>query len=314
MNGNWYGLIANLFKEGKHRRALNDFAGIQIENREFGGIIGNARDDHGVEYSLTQEFMAVYRLHSLIKESITYRSLDGSKQQEVSIGESRLAAATKLGRAIGHENIAYSAGTTHASQLTLNNFPRGLTELSVPGFPVMDMAMVDVLRDREDRVPRFNEFRRGWGMPEFKTWTDFTDDPEQIARLRKVYEGPGITENEAIDRVDLLVGTLASGKRPSGYGFGEELFTLFILNASRRLEADPFYTTLYDAAHYTEAGIDWVDDTTFKDVLLRHYPGLAATGLANVENAFEPWDTDPALLNDKSRHPLMYGGVEPIVE
>jgi hypothetical protein len=151
-------------------------------------------------------------------------------------------------------------------------------------------------------------------MPEFTGWSDFTDDPAQVARLRSVYQTDGVSEKEAVDRVDLLVGTLGSGKRPSGYGFGEELFTLFILNASRRLEADPFYTTLYDAAHYTEAGLDWVDDATLKGVLLRHYPGLAETGLSNIENAFEPWDTDPAQLNDKSRHPLMHGGIDPILE
>jgi hypothetical protein len=314
MNGNWYGLIANLFRKGKHRQALNDLAGIQIHNREFGGIIGNGTDNHGVEYTLTQEFMAVYRLHSLIRETITYRSLDGSNAQEVPLVATRMAAATKLARKIGHENIAYSAGTTHAGQLTLNNFPRSLTELSVPGFPVIDLALTDILRDREDGVPRFNEFRRRWGMPEFTGWSDFTDDPAQVARLRSVYQTDGVSEKEAVDRVDLLVGTLGSGKRPSGYGFGEELFTLFILNASRRLEADPFYTKLYDAAHYTEAGLDWVDDTTLKGVLLRHYPGLAETGLSNIENAFEPWDTDPAQLNDKSRHPLMHGGIDPILE
>src|SRR5690606_6765980 len=187
--------------------------------------------------------------------------------------------------AIGHENIAYSAGTTHAAQLTLNNFPLSLIELSLPGFPVIDLAMIDVLRDREDGVPRFNEFRRQWGMPQFTSWTDFTDDPAQIDRLRQVYQHDGCSEQEAVDRVDLLVGTLGSGKRPSGYGFGEELFTLFILNASRRLEADPFYTILYDADHYTAAGIGWRGQTIFRDVVLRHSPRLAETGLASVGSA-----------------------------
>ena len=32
------------------------------------------------------------------------------------------------------------------------------------------------------------------------------------------------------------------------------------------------------------------------------YPELARTGLRNVKNAFEPWDTDETL--DKNRHPL----------
>ncbi len=37
-------------------------------------------------------------------------------------------------------------------------------------------------------------------------------------------------------------------------------------------------------------------------MLLRHYPELAQTGLANVTNAFEPWDTAERL--DPARHPL----------
>ena len=314
LNGNWYGLLSNALKKGKHREALRDFLGLEISNREVGGIIGSTTHDHGVEYSLTQEFLAVYRLHPMMMDKLTFRTIDGSREWEVYLAEMRMKNARALACEIGHANIAYSAGTTHAGQLVLNNFPQTLTELSVPGCPFMDMAMVDLLRDLEDGVPRFNEFRERLGLKKFTAWTDFTDDATQIEKLKSVYQKDGITDQAAIERVHLLVGTLASAKRPSGFGFGEELFTIFILNASRRLEADPFYTEHYDAAHYTEAGLDWVDDATFKGVLLRHYPELARTGLANVENAFEPWDTDPALLNDKGRHPLMRGGVDPLVE
>jgi predicted O-methyltransferase YrrM len=313
LNGNWYGLLSNKWRSGKHREALRDLLGIKVANREFGGIIGGATDDHDVEYSLTQEFLAVYRLHPLMMDQLTFRAIDGAWERVISLAEMRMKRATELGTEMGYANIAYSAGTTRPGQLVLNNFPKTLTELAVPGFPLMDLAMVDLLRDLEDGVPRFNEYRRGWGHPEFTTWTDFTDDAAEIAKLKGVYQKPGMSEKEAIDRVHLLVGTLASAKRPSGFGFGEELFTLFILNASRRLEADPFFTRYYDAAHYTEAGLAWVDDATFKGVLLRHYPELARTGLANVENAFEPWDTDPRLLNDRGRHPLMFGGVAPVV-
>jgi hypothetical protein len=314
MNGNWYGLLSNLLRKGKHRSALRDLAGLELKNREFGGIIGSITDNHGVEYSLTQEFMAVYRLHPLMMDKLNFRSIDGTREQVIYLAEMRMKNAARLGRAIGHANVAFSAGTTHAGQLVLNNFAPSLTDLALPGFPAMDMAIVDLLRDLEDGVPRFNDYRRGWGYPAFTRWSDFTDDEATIAKLRSVYQKSGMTEREAIDRVHLLVGTLASAKRPSGFGFGEELFTLFILNASRRLEADPFFTDYYDAAHYTEAGLDWVDDVSFKGVLLRHYPELAGTGLANVENAFEPWDTDPMMLNDKRRHPLMHGGVEGSIE
>ena len=68
------------------------------------------------------------------------------------------------------------------------------------------------------------------------------------------------------------------------------MFQIFILNATRRLQADRFYTDCYNADTYTNEGLDWIDRTTSKSMLLRHYPELAQTSPANVINAFEPWD------------------------
>ena len=60
------------------------------------------------------------------------------------------------------------------------------------------------------------------------------------------------------------------------------MFQIFILNASRRLQADRFYTDDYRPEVYTEEGMQWVDDASLKTVILRHLPELAATGLGNV--------------------------------
>ncbi len=80
------------------------------------------------------------------------------------------------------------------------------------------------------------------------------------------------------------------------------MFQIFILNATRRLQADRFYTDCYTEEYYTAEGLEWIDRATMKSVLLRHYPELAKTGLANVTNAFEPWDDTETL--DPARHPL----------
>jgi hypothetical protein len=47
--------------------------------------------------------------------------------------------------------------------------------------------------------------------------------------------------------------------------------------------------------------MDWIDDADLKTVILRHYPELGGTGLANVRNAFEPWDNERDL--EPARHP-----------
>jgi hypothetical protein len=58
--------------------------------------------------------------------------------------------------------------------------------------------------------------------------------------------------------------------------------------ASRRLHADHFYTDRYNADTYTQAGLDWIEAASMKNVLLRHHPALAPA-LSSVTNAFYPW-------------------------
>ena len=64
---------------------------------------------------------------------------------------------------------------------------------------------------------------------------------------------------------------------------------------------DRFYTDDYRPEIYTPEGLRWVDAADLKSVLLRHHPELSRTGLANVRNAFEPWDEGRL---DLARHPL----------
>ena len=86
--------------------------------------------------------------------------------------------------------------------------------------------------------------------------------------MREVYEG-------RIDRVDLMVGMFAEPK-PTGFGFSDTAFRIFILMASRRLKSDRFFGIDYTPEVYTPEGIDWIENTTMIDVMARHYPGLRA--------------------------------------
>jgi hypothetical protein len=173
-----------------------------------------------------------------------------------------------------------------------------MQELSIPFNPVYDLGAVDILRARERGVPRYNEFRRQLGLNPINKFEDLTDDIEAVQQLKDLY---GADAN-AVELLDLLIGTLAEATRPHGFGFGETMFQIFILNATRRLQADRFYTDCYTEEYYTKEGLEWIDKTDFKTVILRHYPELAETGLANIKNAFEPWDTGVDL--DPARHPL----------
>ena len=296
LNANWYGVLTNLLRRGSERRTL---AGINIRNPEMGGVVGNPINKHGEPYGLTQEFVEVYRLHSLLPETIAIRRLDDSAGvEQIPFPATRQAGSPKLSRRVPMAHLFFSFGNQHPGRLVLNNYPRFMQELSIPGNPVFDVGAVDILRARERGVPRYNEFRRQLGLNPIRTWEDLTSNPDLLRRLREVY-GDG---KDAVESLDLMVGTLGEETRPTGFGFGETLFQIFILNASRRLQADRFFTDCYNAEVYTQEGLDWIDRADLKHVILRHYPELSKTGLANVKNAFEPWDSTLPLAPD--RHPL----------
>jgi len=300
LNANWFGILTNVLRSGKHRQTI---AEVNIRNPEMGGVVGNPINRHGSDYGLSQEFVEIYRLHSLLPETLKLRRLDGTAGQfeEIPLPATRQAGSAKLTLRFGIANLMYSFGNMQPGQLVLNNFPRFMQELSIPGNPLFDMGAVDILRARERGVPRYNEFRRQLGLNPIQSFEDLTGNPEHLRTLKEVYGH----QPADVEKLDLLIGTLGEDperNRPTGFGFGETMFQIFILNATRRLQADRFYTDCYNEETYTKEGLDWIDDVDFKTVLLRHYPELAKTGLANVRNAFEPWDTDRTLV--PARHPL----------
>jgi hypothetical protein len=149
----------------------------------------------------------------------------------------------------------------------------------------IDLASTDILRDRERGVPRYCAFRRHLGMFVPKSFEELTDDPEWQKELREVYG--------EVEKVDLLVGTLAESKAarngtPVGFGFSDTAFRIFILLASRRLKSDRFFCEDFRPEVYTRAGFDWIRDNNFRSVLERHFPDLAVH-FADVRNVFFPW-------------------------
>ncbi|TQM57506.1 peroxidase family protein [Humibacillus xanthopallidus] len=295
MMSNWYGLITNAFG-GKHKHVLED---IPITSRELGGIVGNPQGTFA-KYGLSEEFTAVYRMHSLLPDVVHVKNLDGTPNDDVPLGRTRHANSPRMIHEYGMESLARTFGEQAPGALVNNNYPASMQDISLPGIGVMDMGSVDLYRDRERGVPTYNQLRREIGLKPIHSFDDLIDDKEAVANLRDLY-GTDDQGRDKVDDMDLLIGTLTEAHRPTAFGFGETLFQIFILNASWRLLGDRFYTDDYRSEVYTPEGLAWVDDATFKSVLLRNIPALASTGLANVSNAFEPWDE--GRLSEE-RHPL----------
>lgn len=175
----------------------------------------------------------------------------------------------------------YSFGVNYPGAITNNNYPDFLRDLKTPDGLHRDLGTVDILRDRERGVPRYCEFRRLLRMSVPKTFEELTGGNKELAaELSEVYEGK-------IELVDALVGSHSEPVIP-GFGFSETAFRIFIVMASRRLKSDRFIAGQWNTKMYTKEGFDWVQNSTMKDVLLRHFPELKDT-LKDSKNAFAPW-------------------------
>ena len=272
MNTNWNGLVDQNLQE------IVQFIG---DDELLGGIIGSKADHHTAPYSLTEEFVAVYRMHPLIPDELVFRSnADGKELERRSLPEIAGRKTRAVVERISMADLFYSFGVSHPGAITLHNYPKHLQNLTRDNGKTLDLAAVDILRDRERGVPRYNQFRRLVHKEPVGSFDELTDDPEWRKQIKQVY-------GNNIDMVDLMTGLYAE-PLPEGFGFSDTAFRIFILMASRRLKSDRFFTDDYGARLYTDFGVDYIRKTTMLTLLERHVPEVKPA-LAGVENAFQPW-------------------------
>jgi hypothetical protein len=274
MAGGWWGIAGKYITEALGRHGRGDI---------LTGIPGSETDHFGTPFTLTEEFVSVYRMHGLMPDELNFRS---AKTDETVHPNQNLrfvsgSKARKIMEAVSLGDLFYSFGTSHPGALVLHNFPKLLQDLRKEDGTILDLAATDILRDRERGVPRYNHFRKLVHMPPAKTFEDITDNPKYAEELRRVY-------NNDIDSLDLMVGMLAESSRPAGFGFGETAFRIFLVMAPRRLKSDRFFTIDYTPRVYTQTGLDWIRDSDFATILIRHMPEVQPA-LAHAKNPFAPW-------------------------
>ena len=360
----WYSVFASgpgilgLGNKVPNEDGTQDLWSIADSDHVNGGI-----NHFGSPFNFPEEFTTVYRLHPLVPDLIELRewSEPDAIRHKVPVAETFRRGGTEHMDARGIANWTLSMGRQRLGLLTLQNHPLFLQKLAMPrlgeGF-TLDVPALDLVRDREHGIPRFNEFRRQYGLRQLTSFDDFVDTrlaaapggtPEERAAraaalaeqrrlvgvLREVYgqhvcddskvittaqlmpDGSPITDClgqpdgstvDNIEDVDTVVGWLAEFARPHGFAISETQFVVFILNASRRLFSDRFFTSSFRPEFYTTYGRDWVlnggpgpklfepgednghrvEVSTFKRVLLRTIPELRGE-LEPVINPFDPW-------------------------
>ncbi|WP_197742104.1 peroxidase family protein [Nitrospira sp. KM1] len=334
-----------------------------IANRQD---INGGTNHFGSPFNFPEEFVTVYRLHPMVPDLLNYRELaddaaDTSNQIQRKIPVVRTVGrnATAYMREKGLANWALSMGRQRLGRLTLNNHPQFLQNLPLDRLGKanrIDVAALDLIRDRERGVPRFNEFRRQYGLRTLTGFDDFIDrtlgentpelkrQKDLVISLREIYgthtcdprktitraqtneDGTPINDclghekNQGshralvvdnIEDLDTVVGWLAEPIRPHGFAISETQFQVFILNASRRLFSDRFFTSSFRPEFYSTLGIEWVNNngpdgklyepeksngrtvevSPLKRVLMRTIPELRSE-LKHVVNVFDPWARD----------------------
>ncbi|XP_042975347.1 alpha-dioxygenase 1-like isoform X1 [Carya illinoinensis] len=294
MRANWYGLLGKKFKD-----TFGHVGGVAL-----GGLVGLKKPiNHGVPYSLTEEFVSVYRMHSILPDHLDLRDISAAPGPNKSPPlMEKVPMANLVGRKgektlanIGFAKQMVSMGHQACGALELWNYPTWLRDViahDVDGHDRpdhVDLPALEVYRDRERSVARYNAFRRALLMIPISKWEDLTDDEEAIRELEEVY-------GDDVEELDLLVGLMAE-KKITGFAISETAFVIFLLMATRRLEADRFFTSNFNEETYTKKGFEWVNTTeSLKDVLERHYPELIKKWM-NSTSAFTVWDSPPESHN-----------------
>jgi len=272
LRGNWWGFFGPELNPLVRR-----FTNLDL----LTGIPGSETNHHAAPYSLTEEFVSVYRMHPLIRDEYSLRrATDDSQFEQRNFPDVADRHGNELLQNAPTTDLLYSLGTLHPGALELHNFPKFLQRFTRPDGKVADLGTIDIMRMREFGVPRYTVFRDLLHLRPLNSFNDVTTNPTWAREMRDLYEG-------RLDRLDLMVGMFAEPK-PWGFGFSDTAFRIFILMASRRLKSDRFFTPDYTAEVYTQLGIDWIEHTTMSDILLRHYPGLR-DALRGTTNAFAPW-------------------------
>ena len=361
----WYSVFASgsgIFGLGNHVYADEPiFAAFDPAKEDLWDLsnpdhVNGGINHFGSPFNFPEEFVSVYRLHSMLPDLIELRDLNGDPNVisgKISLLETVRGKATGALRKGGLANWGLSMGRQRLGALTLQNSPLFLQNLSMPRLPggsgKVDVLALDLVRDRERGIPRFNEFRRQYGLKQLTSFDDFADphlpkDSAELAEQRRligivresygqhrcdaakvitkaqtnddgtpINDCLGHTNGSMVDNiedVDVVVGMLAEFARPHGFAISETQFQVFILNASRRLFSDRFFTSSFRPEFYTQLGYEWVlnngpekmienglpnghqiEVMPLKRVLMRTIPELRRE-LAPVIDAFDPWARD----------------------
>src|SRR5262249_18762241 len=156
----------------------------------------------------------------------------------------------------GHENLIRSVQESRAGQTPKS---AGITDQPDDHAGYIDLGAIPVARDRDARVPYYNDLRIKLGMPRLKSIREITNDPEVVEALEELYAGD-------VNKIEYIVGFKAES-RPSNWALTPTQVRTFLPVVTYRILADRFYTKDFNAATYTEYGMQRLAEVKLYDII-----------------------------------------------
>ncbi len=134
MNANWWGLAGESLTKMLGR--------ISKTSEVISGIPGSGVNNFGAPYSLTEEFVSVYRMHSLIPDTIAFfKAANGEHQTTIPVEDTLFKDAQRpLDDGLSFADTFYSFGINYPGAITNSNYPSFLRNLTTPDGLHRDMG------------------------------------------------------------------------------------------------------------------------------------------------------------------------------
>jgi hypothetical protein len=121
MRVSWWGVLGQAYFKAFGRPLHND---------TLSGFPGSRQQHYGVPYSITEDFTAVYRLHSLVPDAFAFRRCgDDEELLSCTLADVFAGGTTRVHRKVPFEDVLYSLGTSFCGAPVLHNYPTHLRAL-----------------------------------------------------------------------------------------------------------------------------------------------------------------------------------------
>ena len=124
----------------------------------------------------------------------------------------------------------------------------------------LDLASINIFRGRDRGLPDYNTLRKDFGLAKLNSFSDMTDNAEDIAVLSDLYG--------SVDKIDAWVGMLTERHIDESAVFGELVMTIIKDQFRNLRDCDRFY--FENDKTFSPSEIATIKRTTLHDIIMRN--------------------------------------------